>query len=443
MLKLKNRYDDEKLCNNPDKGWYAHYYDNNIDKYCAHYDHDDTLEDFPMMDHAYLRLAWGYLEPEEGKFNWEIIDRIINPWVAAGKRVSFRVSCKETSMQLDGYATPKWVFDAGAKYTVMANGTIEPEYGDPIFLEKLNNFHRAFAERYDGREEVVYIDLGSYGDWGEFHCCSSSRKDWPVDVIKKHIDIHVNNYKKTQLSISDDVVGSRDSAPREEKEEILNYIIDNGITIRDDGISVTWFAERFGFNTLRSEEIYDRAWRKFPTILELEHYDTTIKSGWYLEGWPFLASVQGSHATYAGFHGEPRKWLKENPELAIIMANQLGYWYFLYGVDVAEKISNEFNIKFYWENKGAAPSYKGYKLDVILANENGTYTIPVEKFDSNEMMPHTITVRDFDLKTDAPKGNYKLSVRMHNDKDRTIELGMQDEYRNADGSYYVTDVEII
>ena len=42
-----------------------------------------------------------------------------------------------------------------------------------------------------------------------------------------------------------------------------------------------------------------------------------------------------------------------------------------------------------------------------------------------------------------PKGSYKLSVRMHNVKDRTIELGMQDEYRNSDGSYYVTDVEII
>ncbi len=443
MLKLKNRYDDEKLCNNPDKGWYAHYYDNGITKYCAHYDPNDTLEDFPLMDHAYLRLAWGYLEPKEGEFNWQLLDQIVDPWVAAGKRVSFRVSCKETSMQLDGYATPKWVFDAGAKYTVMPDGSVEPDYGDSVFLEKLNNFHRAFAERYDGCEEVVYIDLGSYGDWGEFHCCSSSRKDWPVEVIKKHIDIHVNNYKHTQLSISDDVVGSRDTCTREEKQEILNYIIDNGITIRDDGISVTWFADRFGFNTLRSEEIYDRAWRKFPTILELEHYDTTIKSGWYLEGWPFLASVQGSHATYAGFHGEPRKWLAENPELAIMMANHLGYWYFLYGVDIAEKIGNEFNIKFYWENKGAAPSYKNYKLDVILAGDNGTYTIPVEKFDSNEMMPHTITVRDFDLKTDAPKGKYKLSVRMHNDKDRTIELGMQDEYRNADGSYYVTDIEIV
>ena len=67
MLKLKNRYDDEKLCNNPDKGWYVHYYDNGLGKYCTHYDLTDTIDDFPLMDHAYLRLAWGYLEPKEGE----------------------------------------------------------------------------------------------------------------------------------------------------------------------------------------------------------------------------------------------------------------------------------------------------------------------------------------------------------------------------------------
>lgn len=254
-LLLKNRYDDEKLCYNPDKGWYAHYYDNNIVKYCADLDPSDTLDDFPMMDHSYLRLAWGYLEPEEGKYNWEIIDRIIDPWVAAGKRVSFRISCKETSPQLDGYATPKWVFDAGAKGQ-MINGCMEPDYGDPIFLEKLENFHRVFAERYDSREEVIYVDIGSYGDWGECHCCSSSRRDWPVEVIKEHINIFLRCYKHTQLFISDDVIGSRETGTRDEKEALLNYIIDNNITIRDDGISVKWFAERFGYNTLRSEEIY-------------------------------------------------------------------------------------------------------------------------------------------------------------------------------------------
>ncbi len=137
------------------------------------------------MDHAYLRLAWGYLEPREGEFHWDVLDRVIDPWVKAGKKISFRISCKETSWQLDGYCTPKWVFDAGAKFTKMPDGSIEPDYGDPIFLEKLNNFHRTFAQRYDNREEVIYIDIGSYGDWGEGHCCSSSNRDWPIEDVKK------------------------------------------------------------------------------------------------------------------------------------------------------------------------------------------------------------------------------------------------------------------
>ena len=157
MLKLKNRYDDEKLCNNPDKGWYVHYYDNGLGKYCTHYDLTDTLDDFPLMDHAYLRLAWGYLEPKEGEYHWDVLDRVIDPWVKAGKKISFRISCKELGWQLDGFCTPKWVFDAGAKYTRMtssasndgmtaASGQYIPVWDDEVYLEKVSNLAKAMAK---------------------------------------------------------------------------------------------------------------------------------------------------------------------------------------------------------------------------------------------------------------------------------------------------------
>jgi beta-galactosidase GanA len=32
------------------------------------------------MDHLYIRLAWSYLEPQEGQFNWDIIDQMIEKW---------------------------------------------------------------------------------------------------------------------------------------------------------------------------------------------------------------------------------------------------------------------------------------------------------------------------------------------------------------------------
>ncbi len=441
MLKLKNRYNEEKICENPDKGWYIHYYDQGIaENYNSDLAPDDYLEDFPMLDHIYLRLAWGYLELEEGNIQWSLLDEVIDRWTAKGKKVAFRITCKETNKKLP-YATPKWVFDAGAKGTWVKE-CMEPEYGDPIFLEKLENFHKAFAERYDNRDDVIYVDIGSYGDWGEGHTVPSSGIDWPVDVVKKHMDIYLRCYKNTQLIISDDVVGSRDTGTEEEKREILDYIIENGISIRDDGISVTWFAERYGFNTLRSEEIYDRAWRKFPTVLELEHYQTTLDSGWYLDGWPFLASVQGSHATYAGFHGFARKWLTENPEMAVMLGNAVGYWYFIYGVDMPEVATNKFSVKLYIENKGAAPSYKDYKLDFILRGDGSEYVCNASKFCSSEIMPHTITPREHELEFEAPAGNYKLYVRMYNEYNRSIELGMADEYRYDDGSYFIKEITI-
>ena len=52
------------------------------------------------MDHLYIRLAWAYLEPKEGQFDWAVIDRIIEKWTAHGLGIAFRISCKETSTAL-------------------------------------------------------------------------------------------------------------------------------------------------------------------------------------------------------------------------------------------------------------------------------------------------------------------------------------------------------
>ena len=68
MPKYDSRYmrDENKLCQNPDKMWYIHFYDNGLYNYGGDLAEDDMLADFPFLDHIYMRLAWAYLEPEEG-----------------------------------------------------------------------------------------------------------------------------------------------------------------------------------------------------------------------------------------------------------------------------------------------------------------------------------------------------------------------------------------
>jgi hypothetical protein len=37
-------------------------------------------------------LAWAYLEPEEGKFDWSYIDDIVKKYVPLGYGISFLIS---------------------------------------------------------------------------------------------------------------------------------------------------------------------------------------------------------------------------------------------------------------------------------------------------------------------------------------------------------------
>ncbi|MDO4571579.1 MAG: beta-galactosidase [Planctomycetia bacterium] len=97
---------------NPQMGWTMHFYSNVPRNYGSDLEPSDSLEWFEGCTTVYLRIPWAYLEPEEGKFNWALLDTPAQRWIAAGKKVAFRFTTSESWLE---YATPKWVFDAGAK----------------------------------------------------------------------------------------------------------------------------------------------------------------------------------------------------------------------------------------------------------------------------------------------------------------------------------------
>ena len=127
-------------------------------------------------------------------FEWSVLDTPMQRYRERGYKTSFRITCSDTPFP---YATPKWVEEAGAKgyrYTPgkgeQPNGSHwEPDFNDPIFLEKLDHLLAKLAERYDGHPDVELFDIGSYGTWGEGHTWASTRRAYPDDVILKHMDV--------------------------------------------------------------------------------------------------------------------------------------------------------------------------------------------------------------------------------------------------------------
>lgn len=105
--------DNGKGLVNPGMGWMLYYYSNALDIYGSKLNPEDTVEDFPGVGTVFLRLPWAFLEPEKGKFNWEIIDTPAQRWLQTGRQVAFCISATE---QWTRQGMPQWVFDEGAKY---------------------------------------------------------------------------------------------------------------------------------------------------------------------------------------------------------------------------------------------------------------------------------------------------------------------------------------
>ncbi|MBM4028175.1 MAG: hypothetical protein FJ280_22695 [Planctomycetes bacterium] len=67
---------------------------------------------------VYLRLAWEHIEPEEGQFNWSILDIPAQRWIPKGKQIAFRFSCDDSNRG----RTPEWVRKAGAHVDYLGPG---------------------------------------------------------------------------------------------------------------------------------------------------------------------------------------------------------------------------------------------------------------------------------------------------------------------------------
>jgi hypothetical protein len=159
---------------NPGMGWAFHYYSGRTGNYGYYLDPSDSLDWFPGCSVVYMRIPWTFIEPEEGVYNWTVFDTPAQRFISRGKKISMRINCCEHWIP---WATPKWLMEKGAKGVWFIKGKgpdpkgqlWEPDYLDPIYLEKLEALVKALSDRYDNNPNVAFIDIGTFGLWGEGH----------------------------------------------------------------------------------------------------------------------------------------------------------------------------------------------------------------------------------------------------------------------------------
>ena len=372
---------------NPSMGWTMHFYSNITSNYGSRLAPSDALEWFEGCSTVYLRLPWAYIESEDGVFDWSIVDTPAQRWISRGGRVAFRFTTSESWLD---YATPRWVEAAGAAMVRYrfgegpdSDGPLrDPVYDDPIFLAKLERFLAMAGARYNGDPNVAFIDVGTFGTWGEGHTGGASRLDPQREqqCAKIHADLHRKYFPNTLLCISDDVIGH--NTPGDDFP-LMEYFRSQQITLRDDSILV-----QPSPNCWYHAGLAQHFWPHWPVILEHEHLGSSVERG----AWDdelLIQSVEEYHAAYMSIHWWPDIEWERLRDTVRRINRRLGYRLQLRSIEWPKSVAvgEPFEVTMRWANAGVAPCYPGGFAALTLKDTAGGIVslFTDESFDLREL----------------------------------------------------------
>ena len=358
---------------------------------------------------VYSRLNWADLEPEEGRCDWQAIDDALATAKLRGATLSLRVmTCNAHSRGY--YSAPKWLFDAGCQgFEYLAGGDdptsggtriprLEPDYADPSYLAKHGAFLRALGARYDGHPNVEFLDIGSYGIWGEWH----TKHPAPLAVRKAIVDLYLKAFRKTPLVfMSDDA-------------EVLSYALAHGTGFRRDGVGSPWHAQNW-IGSKKYAEVAGLAdtWKRAPIVFEwFGNYDYLQSRNWSLDA--AVDFMLSNHVTLINdnFGRVPPAAMPQLEKLARLAGARFVLREL--ACDKTVQHGSPLKLQMTWANVGVGRLQRAYALRIFLLDAAGETVFTANaQADPRDWLPgdHRLT-ESLRLPATLKAGEYTLAVAL-------------------------------
>ena len=315
---------------------------------------------------------WNKLNPAKGVYDWTELEKLLNALAEHNMGYALRVLPYTPSFIKSDFPpqeeydwTPPFVYEMGAKkIQIDLRGTdyhaYAPVWDDSVYIWAAKEFAKALAEKYDGDPRIEYIDVRTFGEWGEWHTSHILGSEMPADsVLIDMLDYYASLFKKTQLVLPSNGFG-----------DVYTHALELGITKRDDGF--------IGIPG-RPDTLLRAYNANLPTIAEniagyktMLAYDDLIPGGnqkWTPQRW--VDAITTAHLTYYVLDQDSDcgyNFYKDNKALADSMTKVIGYNFTvsdaeLVTVEDAKNATSTLNITV--KNTGVAPCF----FDVYLVAE--------------------------------------------------------------------------
>ena len=387
---------------------------------------------FPASTAAYLRWFWSQLEPERGKYRWDILDSALDEARKHHQTLMIRMMPYDESNPL-----PSWYRNSGAKRANKAGDTDgkvwSPDSSDPLYRQAWSDLVREAGRRYDGHPALDSVDISTVGYWGEGW--GPHLPEWTVQ--QELLDVYFEAFPRTPKLVNFDELRALIYATRKGAGWRLDCWGDMG---RPGKANWSHMLDIYPEQLARDPGLYD-AWRNGPVSLETCGTPMAWKQ-WGFDIKPILDQALRWHASSINIKSTaiPDEWKAQFAEFQ----KKLGYRFALRRLEHARsaRAGSMLQLKMWWENTGSSPLYHEYQLAMELRSKTsaGRMILPV---DLRKWLPgDAVYEGSVYLEKTLPAGHYQVRLAVLDPITGlpAIRLGM--EGLKDDGWYDVSEIEM-
>lgn len=402
--------------------------------------YDKEVENYPKSTIAYYRFYWNELESSEGDYIFEDIDYLLKKARRRGQDIALRFMGFQFGVRYPKYLVDRvpgtWgLLEPNRWYPRDMVEAWAPDYNDPYFLERLEARLAAFGQRYNGHPDLIRLDIGDVGRWGEWHPSKMGQavKMPTHENACRIIDMYFKYFDKTPLCM---LIGPTDA---------LRYAVSRGAGWRGDSLGDYAYHMNMYQDHAQAAGALE-AWRSGPVTFEqprdLAQLDEKVlgTGHTYDEMWETALRWGVS-----SFNGKSTMVTTAQVEPLDRFLRRCGYRFVLHSFSTSPrvKLSGELPVTMEFGNVGVAPPYKNYVISVRLTSESGQSIA----LDTDAMVTrwipgkHTINNRLVIPQCLSP-GKYGISVGVLDPYYREAEVKLAIRTPASDGWYPMGSIEL-
>ena len=385
-----------------------------------------TPVDFPDSSVAYLRWFWHQLEPEQGKYRWQILDSALEEARRHGQTLAIRLMPYDQSNPL-----PEWYRNSGARRANKPgdkDGKIwSPDADDPLYGKHWNALVLEAGKRYDSHPSLDSVDISAVGYWGEGW--GPYLPAWSVH--KAMIDAYFDAFPRTPLLANFDELEPLVYATKRGAGWRLDCWGDMGRPGRNFAHMFDAYPQQFARAGLED------VWRRAPVSLEVCGTPGAWKQ-WGFEIQPILDQALRWHASTINLKSTPipPEWRAAFEEFQ----KKIGYRLSLRRFEhpLRARAGHMMPVKMWWHNAGIAPPYQEFWLALRIGSQVTRLPADVRRWLPGDHVFEQSVYVDHDL---AP-GDHAVAVALLDPRAGLPAVRLAIEGRGSDGWYGVGSVTV-